>query len=150
MITPILWQIGNLIRMTEHALETVYCYQKKLEEYSMRTTSAQRRADVEAVLDELNAYATEFAQSGELKPCNDIRIIFGLWCRLDNWHDFLLGQNTVDYLAVIDEHNTYENPMDYLLQPRLQAEGYLRPVVITKEKAAGFLTTLGAEIEKGI
>ena len=148
MIIPVIRNILMLVKEVEEALERVYRYQKQLEDYSARTTSTQRRADVEAVLDELNEYATEFAKSGKLKPCYDVRIIFGLWCRLDNWHDFLLEQKKEDYLALVDEHNTYENPMCYLLQPRLRAEHQNYPVVIQQEKADGFLATLGAEIEK--
>jgi len=146
MITPVLRQIDYMIQMVEGALEKVCRYQKQLEKYSETTTSNQRRADVEAVLDELNEYASEFAQSGELPPCKDIRVLFGLWCRLDNWHDSLSEQKGDDYLAVLDEHNTYENPLGYLLQPRLQAEGYFPLQVIPKEKAADFLKTFESEL----
>lgn len=148
MITPVLRRIDYMIQMVEGALEKVCRYQNKLEEYSERTTSDQRRSDVEAVLDELNEYASEFAKSGELPPCSDVRVLFGLWRRLDTWYDYLSGQKGDDYLAVMDEHNTFENPMCYLLQPRLQAEGYFPLQVIPKEKAAAFLAVFESELRK--
>ena len=148
MITPVLRRIDYMIQMVERALEKVYRYQKQLEKYSERTTSEQRRADVESVLDELNEYASEFATCGELPPYSDIRVLFGLWCRLDNWHNTLSVLKGDDYLAVMDEHNTFENPMCYLLQPRLNAEGYYRPHVIPKEKAAAFREAFESDLRK--
>ncbi|HNQ42795.1 MAG TPA: hypothetical protein PKI59_00090 [Candidatus Cloacimonadota bacterium] len=150
MITPVLRRIDYMIQIVAEALEKVYRYQKQLEKYSETTTSDQRRADVEAVLDELNEYASEFARSGELPPCSDIQVLFGLWCRLDNWYDILTGLKEDDYLAVMDEHNTYENPLGYLLQPRLQAEGCFPLQVIPTEKAAEFLKTFESELQKNL
>lgn len=148
MITPVLRRIDYMIQMVEGALEKVFRYQTQLGKYSEKTTSAQRRADVEAVLDELNEYASEFAKSGELPPCSDVRVLFGLWSRLDNWHDTLSAQKGDDYLAVMDEHNTFENPMCYLLQPRLQAGGYFPLQVIPKEKASAFQAAFESELQK--
>lgn len=150
MIIPVIRNILMLVKEVEEALERVYRYQKQLKDYSARTTSTQRRADVEAVLDELNEYAVEFAKSGVLKPCSDIRVIFGLWSRLDTWHDFLRTQKQDDYLILMDEHNTYENGMAYLLQPRLIAEGQILPRVLPKERALDFLDTFANELQKQV
>lgn len=141
MRKPIIWQVGSLRLMVEEALQMVYRYEKQLASYSGKTTPAQRRADVASVLDSLNDYAVQFAKSKVLPECDDIRVLFGLWVRLDTWHENLLSLKQDDYLTVMDEHNVYDNPMCYLLQPLLQAEDRVAPTVIPKEHAADFLAS---------
>lgn len=148
MITPVLRRIDYMIELVEGALEKVSRYEKQLEEYSGSTTAAERRSDVGEVLGELNEYGARFAKGGELPPCSDIRVIYGLWAWLYSWHEFLSGQKKDDYLATIDGDNTYENPMDYLLQARPQAEGLFPLQVIPKELAPGFLESMEREVLK--
>lgn len=146
MKIPIMWQVGQLLRQVETALEMVCRYQAELEAYSARRSAAERRADVASVLDALNDYASEFGRSGELPACEDIRVMFGLWRRLDAWQDSLESWNGEDYLALMDEHNTYENPLCYLLQPRLQAEDPIPAVLIPRAQAGEFLAAFAGEL----
>lgn len=139
MVIPILYQVRNLRRSLEDALQIVYRYQEQLEQYSLNTTSEQRKADVESVLESLNELADSFAKSKVLPHGVDIRVIFGLWVRLDMWHDALLGYKQDDYLVVVDDRNIFENPMCFLLQPLSPGETLIPHVLIPKEKYADFL-----------
>lgn len=147
MIAPIIWQISHLRLILEHALKKVYRYQSQLQEYSESTTPMQRRSDVESVRDDLNVFASEFAASGALPSQPDVRVLFGLWSRLDAWHDYLSSQNQEDYMTVMNDHQVFGSPMAFLLQPIQHTDRLPEHRIIPVTGFADFLAAFASGIK---
>jgi hypothetical protein len=115
---PLFRHISMVLPEINFWLQKVYRYHIELNAYSDRTDEATRITDVENSFFEINRYCLECADAQEVLPPKDVRLLYGLWRRLDEWENFLSQQKPDLYLVFPPDETPVESVIHYLLQPR--------------------------------
>jgi hypothetical protein len=131
---PLFWSVKSVLTTIDESLKMVCRYDKQLMSYSESRSYHQRKADVDALVDEINQYSVLFADTMTLEPLPDIRVLFGFWHRLQHWYDLLDQCPDDHYLVCFDEHNHYKSPLHFVLQPVLVPESNIPVHILSYQK----------------